>query len=193
MPRLDRIARSGQKRLLSIDGGGIRGVLALGILRRIEDLLKRRCGRGDFRLSDYFDYISDTSTGGIIAAGLALGKTVDEILVFYREAGAQMFVKANLLRRLRYKFESEPLAEKLQNVFGAATTFGSDYDRCNRWMLYSTLSHGLSGSSFVALWNGEAGDGPGGTENMIQQVKSVTGRQPVVIDPTKLECRLLNC
>ncbi|MET4630908.1 putative acylesterase/phospholipase RssA [Bradyrhizobium sp. I1.8.5] len=186
MPRLDRIARSGQKRLLSIDGGGIRGVLALAILRRIEDLLKRRCGRGDFRLSDYFDYISGTSTGGIIAAGLALGKTVDEILVFYREAGAQMFVKANLLRRLRYKFESEPLAEKLQNVFGAATTFGSDHDRCNRWMLYSTLSHGLRRSSFVALWNGEAGDGPGGTENMIQQVKSVTGRQPVVIDPTKL-------
>jgi uncharacterized protein len=37
-----------------------------------------------------------------------------------------MFVKANLLDRLRYKFEDEPLALKLKDVFGADTTFGSD-------------------------------------------------------------------
>src|SRR5262245_46324326 len=127
MPQLERITRSGQKRLLAIDGGGIRGVLALAILRRIEEILKKQSGRGDqFRLSDYFDYISGTSTGGIIAAGLSLGKSVDEILTFYKEAGAQMFTKANLLRRLRYKFESEPLAEKLKEVFGSTTTFGSN-------------------------------------------------------------------
>ena len=127
MPQLERITRSGQKRLLAIDGGGIRGVLALAILRRIEEILKKQSGRGDqFRLSDYFDYISGTSTGGIIAAGLSLGKSVDEILAFYNDTGAQMFTKANLLRRLRYKFESEPLAEKLKEVFGPTTTFGSN-------------------------------------------------------------------
>jgi uncharacterized protein len=52
--------------------------------------------------------------------------SVDQILTFYKQAGAQMFVKANLLRRLKYKFESEPLAEKLKEVFGASTMFGSD-------------------------------------------------------------------
>ena len=51
---------------------------------------------------------------------------MSEILTFYEEAGAEMFTKANLLRRLRYKFESEPLALKLQEVFGAGTTFGTD-------------------------------------------------------------------
>jgi hypothetical protein len=126
MSRPEKITKAGPKRLLAIDGGGIRGILALGVLRRIEALLKARSGRADFRLSDYFDYIAGTSTGGIIAAGLSVGKSVDEILAFYKEAGAQMFVKANLLRRLRYKFESEPLAEKLKQVFGATTTFGSD-------------------------------------------------------------------
>jgi hypothetical protein len=80
---------------------------------------------GTFHLSDYFDYISGTSTGAIIATGLAIGMAVDDILKFYREAGAQMFVKANLLRRLRYKFEDEPLADKLREVFGADTVFGS--------------------------------------------------------------------
>lgn len=52
--------------------------------------------------------------------------SVDEILAFYREAGAQMFVKANLLQRLRFKFEDEPLAAKLREVFGASTTLGSE-------------------------------------------------------------------
>jgi len=121
-----RIEREGQKKLLAIDGGGIRGVLGLEVLQGIEDLLKRKCGRADFRLADYFDYIAGTSTGGIIAAGLSIGMSVAEILGFYREAGAQMFVKANLLQRLRYKFEDEPLAEKLREVFGASTTLGSE-------------------------------------------------------------------
>ena len=126
MPRLDRINAPTPKRMLAIDGGGIRGVLALGILRRIEALLKAQSGREHFRLSHYFDYIAGTSTGGIIAAALSIGMTVDEVLAFYKEAGPQMFAKANLMRRLRYKFESEPLAEKLKEVFGPDTTFGSD-------------------------------------------------------------------
>jgi len=121
-----RIEREGTKKLLAIDGGGIRGVLALEVLQRIEDLLKARSGKADFRLADYFDYIAGTSTGGIIAAGLSIGKSVKEILEFYQNAGAQMFVKANLLHRLRYKFEDEPLAAQLKNVFGVGTTLGSE-------------------------------------------------------------------
>jgi uncharacterized protein len=122
----ERIEREGQKKLLAIDGGGIRGVLALEVLQGIEDRLKAKSGRADFRLADYFDYIAGTSTGGIIAAGLSIGMSVEEILYFYQEAGAQMFVKANLLRRLRYKFEDEPLAAKLREVFGEGTTLGSE-------------------------------------------------------------------
>jgi len=122
----DRIEHGSQKKLLAIDGGGIRGVLALEVLQRIEDLLGTKSGRAEFRLADYFDYIAGTSTGGIIAAGLSIGMPVSEILTFYREAGAQMFVKSNLLQRLRYKFEDEPLAVKLREVFGATTTLGSE-------------------------------------------------------------------
>jgi uncharacterized protein len=122
----ERIARPGQKKLLAIDGGGIRGVMALEVLQRIEDLLKAQSKKPDFRLAHYFDYIAGTSTGGIIAAGLSIGMSVGEILEFYEEAGAQMFVKANLLRRLRYsKFEDEPLAEKLRDVF-KRETLGSE-------------------------------------------------------------------
>lgn len=60
------------------------------------------------------------------------------------------------------------------------------YDRCNRWMLYSGLSNGLAKVSFVALWDGKPGDGPGGTDNMVELVRKLTGRQPTIIDPATL-------
>jgi tetratricopeptide (TPR) repeat protein len=59
----------------------------------------------------------------------------------------------------------------------------SVHERCNRWILYSGLSHGLGVTELMALWNGEPGDGVGGTEGMIKLMRSVTGRQPEVIDP----------
>ncbi len=127
MLNLEESTNRALKRLLSVDCGGIRGVLSFGILRQIRAILKAQVGgRDGFRSSHYFDYVGGTSTGGIIAAGLSAGMWVDDMLAFHKEAGAQVFVKANLLQRLRYEFESEPLAEKLKGVFGAATEFGSD-------------------------------------------------------------------
>jgi len=122
----ERIERPGPKRLLAIDGGGIRGIIALEVLQEIEDLLKAQSKKAEFRLSHYFDYIAGTSTGGVIAAGLSIGMSVGELLKFYQEIGAQMFVKANLLKRLRYKYEDEPIADQLRAVFGKDTNLGSD-------------------------------------------------------------------
>ena len=51
--------------MLALDGGGIRGLITLGILEKIEKLVKDRAGG---KLCDYFDYIGGTSTGAIIAA-----------------------------------------------------------------------------------------------------------------------------
>jgi tetratricopeptide (TPR) repeat protein len=74
----------------------------------------------------------------------------------------------------------------MPDELGPAPEGVSVHDRCNRWMLYSALSHGLRRVSFVALWNGEPGDGPGGTEHMVDLVKKLTGRQPIIIDPAML-------
>jgi hypothetical protein len=64
-------------RILSLDGGGAKGFYTLGALKEVEALV--RC-----RLFETFDLIYGTSTGGIIAALLGLGKSVDEIEVLYR-------------------------------------------------------------------------------------------------------------
>src|SRR4051812_42061796 len=86
------------KRILALDGGGIRGLLTAGLLQRLEDILRTRAG-GDpaFRLSDYFDLIGGTSTGSIIAAGLSLGMSATEVRDAYFELGNATF-KRSLLR-----------------------------------------------------------------------------------------------
>jgi uncharacterized protein len=118
----DKKDKEGPRKLLALDGGGIRGIVALEVLAKIEGELQDRLGCGDdFVLADYFDYIAGTSTGAIIATCLSLGMRVDEIRDFYIDSGSAMFDKAFLLRRLRYKFEDEAIAKKLQEVIAQKT------------------------------------------------------------------------
>jgi patatin-like phospholipase/acyl hydrolase len=113
-------------KLLALDGGGIRGVMTLEVLREIERMLQTELGRDDaFVLGDYFDYIGGTSTGAIIATFLSMGWRVSDILKFYVDAGPAMFDKAGLLSRFRYKFEDEKLSALLKEQLGAETTLGS--------------------------------------------------------------------
>jgi len=110
------------RRLLALDGGGIRGVMSLEILRRIEQDLATATSKGaSFRLGDFFDYVGGTSTGAIIAAGLAMGKSVQELIDFYIEAGPLMFEKTSLIGRLRSFYQADPLRKKLNSVFGERT------------------------------------------------------------------------
>ena len=62
----------------------------------------------------------------------------------------------------------------------------SVHDRCNRWMLDSALSMGVQKMSFITVWNGEPGDGAGGTQHMVELVSTRTGRNPEIIDPAKV-------
>lgn len=67
-------------RILSLDGGGTRGIISIAFLEQIEALLQARLGRGDdFVLSDYFDLIGGTSVGALIATQLALGERVSAV------------------------------------------------------------------------------------------------------------------
>jgi Patatin-like phospholipase len=122
----DKLKPSPQKKLLAIDGGGIRGVISLEILLKIESILRGKTGNLGLVLSDYFDYVAGTSTGAIIATCVAMGMSVAEIRKFYVESGPAMFTRAGILRRFQYKFEQDSLAEKLRQVLGADTQLGSE-------------------------------------------------------------------
>jgi patatin-like phospholipase/acyl hydrolase len=122
-----KLEHAEQRKLLALDGGGIRGLVTIEILEEIETLLRAELGRGeDFVLADYFDYIAGTSTGAIIATCLALGMKVKDVREFYLRSGAEMFDKASVLRRFRYRYEDDRLARQLQAVIGKDTSLGSD-------------------------------------------------------------------
>ncbi|GAA4539355.1 hypothetical protein GCM10023161_18860 [Mycobacterium paraffinicum] len=117
----------GPKKLLALDGGGIRGVITLEVLLRLESTLAEQLGAGDdFLLGDYFDYIGGTSTGAVIATGLAKGLRVQQLLDLYVTRGAEMFDHASLRRRYHYRYGSQRLQKLLQGVFGKDTTLGSE-------------------------------------------------------------------
>ena len=72
------------RKLLSCDGGGIRGIISIEILSRIEEELRTINGKPKLVLADYFDYVAGTSTGAIIATLVALGYSTDAIREFLR-------------------------------------------------------------------------------------------------------------
>jgi patatin-like phospholipase/acyl hydrolase len=82
---------SGPKRILSLDGGGIRGALTLGYLKKLETILREKEKDPALVLSDYFDLIGGTSTGSIIAGALAIGMDVDAIVKMYMDLGGKIF------------------------------------------------------------------------------------------------------
>jgi hypothetical protein len=119
------------RKLLTLDGGGIRGIMTLEILVGIEDLLREKSGKGeDFRLCDFFDYVGGTSTGAIIAAGIARGMSARELLDFYQATGPAMFDKRFILKRLKSLYKAEPLKKELAKVFGEETTLSPEHLRC---------------------------------------------------------------
>ena len=85
------------KRILALDGGGIRGVFTLEVLLKIEELLREHFRQQDpgkaekFVLRDHFDFFAGTSTGAIIATCLCWGMKVERILKIYIEMARRCF------------------------------------------------------------------------------------------------------
>ncbi len=125
-----RLAPAGKKRILSLDGGGLKGAITLGFLTEMENQLAKRhaaegiMDAGEFRLHHYFDLIGGTSTGAIIAALLAVkGYSASEVSDLYRQLGGRIFSDCNgfniLGKRISFygKYDSTPLKEELEAIF----------------------------------------------------------------------------
>jgi hypothetical protein len=113
----------GPKRILALDGGGVHGAMSLAMLRHVERLLAARSpDAAAFRLCDYFDLIGGTSTGSLIAAGLAVGMSVDELLELYEALAGEVFRKPFLsFGLIGAKFPVEPLERIVRRTLGDTT------------------------------------------------------------------------
>ena len=102
-------------RVLALDGGGLRGIFTAAVLSEAEDAFGPA-------FVDSFDLLAGTSTGGIIALGLASGRTCREMLHFYRDAGKKIFSRPRRVRRLiGPKYDRRALDELLRHELGEAT------------------------------------------------------------------------
>jgi uncharacterized protein len=119
----NKLYSPGPKRMLALDGGGIRGAITLGFLKKIETILRDRYDDKNFVLSDYFDLIGGTSTGAIIAGALSIGNDVDYIIDKYRNLGEKIFAEKNflLLKGFKGKYKHNNLIKGLKEVFGDIT------------------------------------------------------------------------
>lgn len=113
-------------RILALDGGGIRGIFPAAVLAGLEERYL-----GGRSIAGYFDLIAGTSTGGIIALGLAAGLTAADLRELYRLRGNEIFPpfgagpigrigrRVNSWRRLlRYSYDQDALALVLRSKLG---------------------------------------------------------------------------
>ena len=121
-------------RILSIDGGGIRGIIPATIIWHLEQRLQARAGNPDARISDYFDFVAGTSTGGILACTYLMpdpqrpGRpklSARESLAMYLEQGGCGTFSRSLYRKLTSmmglldeKYCSQALEKALKRCFG---------------------------------------------------------------------------
>ena len=111
-----------RKRILALDGGGIKAVLTLSILARMENLLRTHHGKPDLVLADHFQFVAGTSTGAIVATLLSWGLAVQEILHFYEKRAPEMFTKTPFWHKARAFYDSEPLSAALREILHDDTT-----------------------------------------------------------------------
>jgi predicted acylesterase/phospholipase RssA len=179
------------KRILALDGGGLRGILSLGLLQQVENILRERHRAGDeFRLSHYFDLIAGTSTGAIIAATLALGWKVEEIRQRYMMLGERVFTRS-LLRQgvLRAKYDEATLIAELKKVYGAKTTLGGPELQTGLLVMTKRIDTGSPWpitnnpqGQFFAARDGVIGNG----EYPLWQVVRASTAAPAYFDPQSI-------
>src|SRR5947208_6520843 len=110
------LSAEGPRRILTIDGGGIKGVFPAAFLAELEDRLGEP-------IVDYFDLIAGTSTGGIIALSLGLGLTAREILQLYEKNARRIFPQSRSfsfqgMGIFRAKYAKAALPAVLREAFG---------------------------------------------------------------------------
>lgn len=159
----------GRKRLLSLDGGGIRAGLTLAILERLERVVEEVEGR-PVRLGDWFDLIGGTSTGSILATLLALGFRVADIRTLYWELGPRIFKRRLAwVLGLNTKFDARVLAREIDRVLAGRTLDSADL-RTGLCILMKRLDTGsawiVANNPRSAFWNDRPDGSPGGNRHL---------------------------
>lgn len=154
----------GPKRILALDGGGVRGAITVAFLERIEQVLSERLGE-PAHLANWFDLIGGTSTGAVIAGALALGYTTEDIRKFYLELAPRVFRRSFWIWRVvrgKSKFDAAALRKEIDRVVGERT-LGSDDLNTGFCLISKRMDTGspwiLANNPRAPYWQTKAGAG----------------------------------
>ncbi len=114
-PAAARLFGPGKKRILTLDGGGVRGIISIAFLKEMEDQLRKHAGRADLVLADVFDMIAGTSVGSMLATMLALGKPVAEIEETFRDLAPKIFSGRDTIFSQK-RFSAVPLLNGVRSI-----------------------------------------------------------------------------
>jgi len=109
------------KRLLSLDGGGIRGIFSIQIVRKIESIYRRAFNNDGLVLSDVIDFFAGTSTGAIIATCLCWGMSADDIENLFLSHNRIMFENLPWYKRWKAKYNAQKLEGLFKEIFAEPT------------------------------------------------------------------------
>ena len=145
------------RRILALDGGGIRGVFSIEILARMETLLREHTGNSGMVLADHFDFMAGTSTGAIIATFLSWGEPMERVRKLYHTESARIFARAPWWHLGAGMFESRQLTQWLKGFFveddGTPARLGS---RKLRTLLLMVMRNASTGSAWPLTNNPHA-------------------------------------
>jgi len=138
-------------RILSLDGGGVRGVLTARILQKMEDYLNAKDGK-DLSLGQRFDLIAGTSVGVILGLSLAMGKRAGEIVAHWVEGKNETPDKASPSEEEKLttgnKNAPEPRPGKIEHIFGHPQPW-------RRWLFLTPRHDSEALKDALTEWFGE--------------------------------------
>jgi len=118
-----------QVKVLSLNGGGVRGLYTVSVLAEIERIVGVELGDEDVCIGDFFDLISGTSIGGIVALALASGKSARSVKAEFYKSAAKIFPPKSSWLKLTQRmwkplYSSQALSEAITKMIDVQMTFG---------------------------------------------------------------------
>lgn len=180
----------GPKRILSLDGGGVRGAISIAFLERLEKLIEDIEGKPT-RLCDWFDLIGGTSTGAIIAGALALGYRATDVRKFYHSLGPRVFRRSFWrIAGVMAKFDRKNLIAELDQFLGSRTLDTDDL-RTGLCVVTKRLDTGscwvIGNNPKSAYWDSPHGSYVANRHYRLTNVIRASAAAPHYFDPEVIE------
>jgi predicted acylesterase/phospholipase RssA len=199
------IPKGRQLCLLSLDGGGVRGVSILHILKRIMQGIEPDAGKPVPKPIDYFDMICGTSTGGIIAIMLGrLGMSIDECIEAYEKLCPTVFARrrslksmGRLLGQVNGRFDHRELEQRVKDMIREKGFEESDLlktvsDKCRVFVCAGDTSNANGDTVIFASYNSERQDPELHDTVRIWEAVRATSAAPSFFDPIQINGATFN-